>query len=292
MDRTSKEVQWGGTSPADDFCCGHCSGVFITMTRDEFAQFAFGQLIALAMSTLVLAVIVLLTSPVRAGQQATSALPSVAGGKPQSITGGVENNLVRPDGKLTETVFLNSELTLRRFELIKQAAPGSTRVAVLWEPDAYGRGDELTLLQDVGKAALATGLSLLFVPIADPAQLETAFSEITRGEPDAVVVMPSPTLVAEHKLIAEWMAKTRLPAIYDDRVFVEDGGLMSYGPYQEDARHRHPAPTDNIQDKTNPPDLSLRSPTKFEFIINLKAAKVLGIEIPLALLSRADEVIE
>jgi hypothetical protein len=155
MDRTSKKAQWRRTDAVDDFCSGHCSGVFITINREESAQFALGQIVALAIAPFVLALIVILTSPVRAGHQATSPLPSVAGGKAESIMGGVERNLARPGGNLTETVLLSPELTLKRFELIKQAVPGITRVAVLWEPDAYDEGNMKAILKDAWESCVS-----------------------------------------------------------------------------------------------------------------------------------------
>jgi putative ABC transport system substrate-binding protein len=184
-----------------------------------------------------------------------------------------------------------AELIHKRFELIKQVVPGSARVGVLWQPRADSDA-AMAALQYAEKAASATGVSLQFLAAGDFARLEAAFSEISTGQVNAILVMSGPMLNTEHKYIVESIAKTRLPAIYDARVFVVDGGLMSYGPYLNGLRSTGAPHLEKILDNTNPTDLAVEQPTKFEFIINLNAAKALGLSIPPSLLARADEVIE
>ena len=258
------------------------------MTQNELAQFALGQVLALGIAAFLLAVVIMTIGlPAHAAQQATSAAPTAP--EPVPMTDGLTTILARPDS--TEAAGLQAELIRKRFELIKQVVPGVARVAVLWQPGADREG-AMAALQQAGKAASATGVSLQFFPAVDSSQLDEALSDISAGQVNAILVMPSPMLAIEHKYIVQTIAKTRLPAIYDARVFVEDGGLMSYGLYLKDPRVHRLSPMERILDKTSPTDLQVEQSTKAEFVVNLKTAKALGIEIPASLLSRVDEVIE
>ena len=233
------------------------------MHREESVQFALGQLVPLGIAPFLLTLILIPTLAVGAAQQPSSTAPSVAGG----------TTLGRPSADLTGTTLLDPKQTNKTFELTKQAVLRIARVAVLWQPDAYGEGSMKPVLQSAGKAAAAMGLSLQFVPAADPAELETAFSEITRGQPDAVIVMPSAMLVAEHEYITKSIAKIRLPAMYSARKFVQDGGLMSYGA-------------------TVTPIGRPDQPTNFELVVNLKTARELGITFSREFLMLVNETVE
>jgi hypothetical protein len=267
---------------ADDVCRADCSGVFIMMSRDESDQFTFGQLIALAIGTLVLAIVVILTFPVRAAQDKVSTPASTN----SPFRGGFGNGKALAGEDTAETGTGRSEV-LRRFQLIKQAVPGIARVGVLWQPETDGEHTK-GMLQDIGKAASATDLSILFVPASDPAQLDTALSEINSGQVDAVIVMPSAMLFADRKYIIDLIQKIHLPAIYSTREFVQDGGLMSYGPSLINIERRK---TPHIDREAGPiasfPDLGLAP----SLVINLRAARQLGIAFSPEFLMLVDEIV-
>jgi hypothetical protein len=142
-------------------------------------------------------------------------------------------SLSRP-GNITGTTFLGAELIAKRFGLLKDAISGLSRVAALWHPAAYGKRTMDGMLKETETAALALGLQLQLVPAPGPGDLDAAFVAMTRERADAVVLLPSPMLFVEHKCIVELAAKSRIPAMYAAREFVEGGGLMSYGASQPD----------------------------------------------------------
>ena len=148
------------------------------------------------------------------------------------------------------------------------------------------------MLRETETAAQSLGFQLQLVPALGPGDLDGAFVAMTREHADAVILLPSPMLYGEHKHIVELAAKSRLPAMYAAREFVEGGGLMSYGASLPNLFRRAAAYVDKILKGANPTDLPVEQPTKLELLINLKTAKVLGIGIPATLLAQADEVIE
>lgn len=279
-----------GRDDANEVRWARCSGVFITMSRGESAHSALGELIAIAVAVLMLMVMVVATSPARATQQA-SKTPIVPTAVAQPGGGEVGTGKPQRTGDPAKTIVGSAELILRRFELIKQAAPGITRVGVLWEPDAGGEATK-GMLQEVGKAAFVTGLSVQFVSASDPAQLETALSEISSGQVDAVLVMLSAIPVAERRYVVGTIAKTRLPAMYAASVFVQDGGLMSYGARRTDVGQRTGPYADRILKKANPVDLQVEMPTKFELVVNVNTAHQLGITFNREFLSLVDKIVE
>lgn len=280
--RHPKSRVGGRPANADDVCWAPFPVVVVRTAQKKFAEFSRDQVVALGMTAFLLTVIIMLGSPASGAQQASSSPPTAQ--KPDPISEELATIPARPD-----SAEASSDLIRRRFELIRQLVPGIGRIAVLWQPRA---DSALATLQYAGKAASTAGVSLQFFGAGDFSQLEEAVSDISTGEVHAILVMPDPMLTIEHKYIVQSIAKTRMPAIYAARVFVEDGGLMSYGPYLNGLRpHRAPHP-EKILDKLNPTDLPVEQLTKFEFVINLKTAKALGIEVPPTLLSRVDEVIE
>jgi ABC-type uncharacterized transport system substrate-binding protein len=148
------------------------------------------------------------------------------------------------------------------------------------------------VLKDTEVAARALGVRLQLVQALSPNDFDSAFSAMTEERADAVIVLPNPMLFGERRRIVELAAKSRLPAMYQAREFVDAGGLMSYGANLLDLFRRCAAYVDKILKGAKPADLPVEQPTKFEFVINLKTAKALGLEIPPMLLARADEVIE
>jgi putative tryptophan/tyrosine transport system substrate-binding protein len=169
------------------------------------------------------------TSPARAAKQATSIIPIVVGGMADPVGDELIASLARPGRNITGNTFLGPELIAKRFGLLKDVISGLSRVAALWHPAAYGKRTMEGMLRETETAAQALRLQLQLVPAVGPGDLDGAFVTMTREHADAVIQLPSPMLYGEHKRIVELAAKSRLPAMYAAREFVEDGGLMSYG---------------------------------------------------------------
>jgi len=273
---------------------GYTEGLNIAIERrygdwntDQFQQLA-ADLVRLKVDVIV----VVSTSPARAAKQATSTIPIVVGGMADPVGDELIVSLARPGGNLTGTSFLGPELIAKRFGLLKDAISGLSRVAALWHPAAYGKRTMEDMLRETETATQALGLQLQLVPAAAPGDLDAAFVTMTREHAGAFIQLPSPMLFGEHKRIVELAAKSRLPAIYAAREFVDDGGLMSYGASQPDLFRRAATYVDKILKGANPADLPVEQPTKLELVVNLKTAKELGLVIPREFLLLADEVIE
>ena len=273
---------------------GYTEGLNVAIERrygdwntDQFQQLA-ADLVRLKVDVIV----VISTSPARAAKQATGIIPIVVGGMADPVSDELIVSLSRPGGNITGTTFVGPELIAKRFGLLKGAISGLSRAAALWHPAAYGRRTIEGMLKETETAAQALGLQLQLVPASGPGDLDGAFMTMIREHADAVILLPSPMLYGEHKHIVELAAKSRLPAMYAAREFVEDGGLMSYGASLPDLFRRAATYVDKILKGTNPADLPVEQPTKLELVINLKTAKVLGLNLPATLLAQADEVIE
>jgi ABC-type uncharacterized transport system substrate-binding protein len=180
----------------------------------------------------------------------------------------------------------------KRLELLKQAVPGISRIAVLQHPGAAAERTEKDLLKAAEVAGRALGVRLQFVEARGPADFDGAFSEMTRARAGALTVLPSAMLFGERRRLVDLAAKSRLPAVYSAGEYVDAGGLMVYGPNNADLFRRAAAYVDKILKGAKPADLPVEQPTKFELVINLKTAKALGLTIPQTLLLRADQVIE
>jgi ABC-type uncharacterized transport system substrate-binding protein len=237
-------------------------------------------------------IVVSSTSPARAAKQATTTIPIVAVSMADPVGDELVASLARPGGNITGTTFLGPELIAKRLGLLKEALPGLSRVAALWRPGAYGERTMEGILKETEAAGLATGVQLQLVQVHGPNDFESAFSAMTRGHADALIVLPSPMLFIEHKRIVELAAENRLPANYNAREFVDAGGLMSYGANLRDLGRRTATYVDKILKGARPADLPVEQPTKFELLVNLKAARELGLTIPREFLLLADEVIE
>lgn len=237
-------------------------------------------------------IVVMSTSPARAVKQATDTIPIVVGGMADPVSDGLVASLSRPAGNLTGNTFLGPELIAKRFRLLKDVLPGLSRVAALWQPSAYEKRTVDGLLRETETAAQALRLRLQFVPADRPDDLDGAFEGMIREAAEAVIQLPSPMLFGEHKRIVDLAARSRLPAMYAAREFVENGGLMSYGASFPDIWRRLATYVDKILKGASPADLPVEQPTKLEFVLNLKAAKELGVAVPGTALAQADEVIE
>ena len=186
--------------------------------------------------------------------------------------------------------FQGTELPGKRLELLKETVPQSTRIAVLANPASPGHAP---LLHNLTVAAEALKLSLHVVELHRAEALDDAFAAMTRAGADALVVFAEPQVIMPQRgRIAALAATSRLPAMYATKTYVEAGGLMSYGPSPPDINRRAAIYVDKILKGAKPADLPVEQPTKFELVINLKAAKAIGLTIPPSVLFQADEVIQ
>jgi len=227
-----------------------------------------------------------------AAKQATKTVPIVFIAVSDPVASAVVTSLSRPSGNVTGLSNFNAELVGKRLEHITQAVPGLSRVVALWQPGGLGERTEREMLKQADDAARALGVRLQFVEARAAADLDRAFSEISRARAHALTLFPSTMFFNERSRIADLAAKNRIPAVYQLKEFVEAGGLMSYGTNLNDLFQRAAAYVDKILKGAKPADLPVEQPTKFELVINLKTAKALGLTIPQSLLLRADQVIE
>jgi putative ABC transport system substrate-binding protein len=229
------------------------------------------------------------TSATRAAQHATRTIPIVMTGTNDPVGAGFVASLARPEGNITGLSFLGAELPGKRLELLKEAVPQSTRVAVLANP-ASPTYDPV--MHNLTGAARALGLSLHLVEVRRAEELERAFAAMTHAGADALMVLSDSILLSQLPgRIADLAATHRLPAIYVRRVYVEAGGLISYGPSLPDLYRRAATYVDKILKGAKPAELPVEQPMKFELVLNLKTAKALGFTFPPAILFQADEVI-
>jgi putative ABC transport system substrate-binding protein len=224
----------------------------------------------------------------RLAKEATNAIPIVMTGDPDPVGSGFITSLARPGGNITGLSTLRSELSGKRLELLKEIVPKLSRVALFGTSAQPGNPQAL---KETELAAGALGVKLQFLDVLAPKDIETAFRAASNGQAEAVFVLTGPVINAQRKQIADLAAKSRLPAMYPGREYVEAGGLMSYGVNRNDLDRRAAIYVDKILKGAKPADLPVEQPMKFEFIINLKAAKQIGLTIPPNVLARADRVI-
>ena len=232
------------------------------------------------------------TPAARAARQASSTLPIVAFGMADPVADGLVESLARPGGNVTGTTFLGPELVAKRLQMLREMVPGLAQLAALWHPKAYSETTMAGLVRETEVAAKTLGLRLQFLPADRPEDLETAFVAMATHRADALIVLPSPMLYAEYRRIAEFAAANRLPAMGAAREFADLGGLASYGVNLPDLSRQSAKFVDRILKGATPSALPVEQPTKFELVINLKAAKELGLTITREFQLIADEVIE
>jgi putative tryptophan/tyrosine transport system substrate-binding protein len=223
----------------------------------------------------------------RAAKQATSTIPIVMSMDNDPIGNGFVASLARPGGNITGLSTLSNELSGKRLEILKETVPKLSLVAVLGSSTTPGHSQALT---ETEVAARAFGVTVRYFDIPTLENIETAFQSARKGRADAVIVLPTPVLT-QRRQVANLALKSRLPAIYSRPEDVEAGGLMTYGVSLADLDRRAAVYVDKILKGAKPADLPVEQPTKFEFIINLKAAKQIGLTIPPNVLARADRVI-
>jgi putative tryptophan/tyrosine transport system substrate-binding protein len=225
----------------------------------------------------------------RAAQQATRTIPIVIAGMPDPVGSGLVGSLARPTGNVTGVSSAGGpEIVGKRLELLKEAAPRISRVTYIASQENW----ESPTGAHTQAAARALGLTLLHTEVSNPQQFPDAFATITRQRPHALLVQPSAANNVRRRLIADYAATQRLPAMYGFRDFAEAGGLMAYGQSIADLNRRAATYVDKILKGAKPADLPIEQATKFELVINLKTAKAVGLTIPQSLLLRADQVIE
>jgi len=237
-------------------------------------------------------VIVAPGSGARAAKKATNTIPIVVTyGDP--VESGLVASLAHPGGNVTGLSAFLSELGGKRLDLLKEAFPRISRVAVLWrtQTNQPGSGQNALLLGDLKAVAAALRVTLQPLELRGVDDFEPTFSAIKRARANALIALRTPLTASNKTRIVDFAAKSRLPAIYPDGEFVDAGGLMSYGVNVPDLWGRAATYVDKILKGTKPADLPVEQPMKFEFVINLKTAKQIGLTIPQNVLVRADKVI-
>jgi putative ABC transport system substrate-binding protein len=224
---------------------------------------------------------------VRAVQRATTTIPIVITAIGDPVGAGLVASLARPGGNVTGLAIIASELTGKRLELLTAIVPKVSVVGILWNP-ANPSGE----LREADAAAKVIGLRLLPVMAQTPGAIDEAFAAMTHQRVDAVLVVSDSMLISERERIAALAAKSRLPAVYGNRLHVEAGGLMGYGADFAYVARGIARYIDRILKGARPADLPVEQARKFELVINLKTANALGLTIPQSLLLRADQVIE
>ena len=227
------------------------------------------------------------TISAQAARHATNTIPIVlTSGNP--LQPGLADSLAKPGGNVTGLTVLPSDLSGKRVELLKETFPKAHRIATLWSS-----GDVLSIIgfKQTQDAAKAFAMQLHSFELRNVEDIDKAFAETRKNRVDAVLVVISPFVTLHSKRIVELALKHRLPGMYPTRQFVEESGLMAYGPLISDLYYRAATYIDKILKGAKPADLPIEQPTKFEFIINLKTAKQIGLTIPPNVLARADKVI-
>lgn len=241
------------------------------------------------LATLKVGVIVASTSPaVQAAKQATRTTPIVMTNAGDAVATGFVANIARPEANITGLSMMGGELLGKQLQILKEVVPNLSRVAVLWNPSNASNAPQLRHAQD---AARTLGLRLRPLEVRGPGEIEGAFAVMTKERAEAVLVLLDSMLVANRTRIVEFTAKRRVPRIYGLTDFAKAGGLIAYGPNVPDMHRQAATYVDKLLKGRKPTDLPVEQLTKFELIVNLSAAKALGLTIPPLILTRADQVI-
>jgi putative ABC transport system substrate-binding protein len=257
----------------------------------RYAEGKLDRLPALAAELVRLKVDVIVTAgptDTKTAKEATRTIPIVMTWDYDPVASGFVISLARPGGNITGLSILAPELSGKQLELLKETVPKVSRVAVLSPSTQPGYAQ---VLREMDLAAGALKMKLQYLDVLSLKDIESAFQAAGKGRAGAVLVLQSPVTGSHRKQLADLAVKSRLPTIYPRSDFVEDGGLMSYGASFVDLSRRAATYVDKILKGAKPADLPVEQPTKFELIINLKAAKQIGLTIPPNVLVRADKVI-
>ena len=258
----------------------------------RYAEGKLDQLPALAAELVRLKVDIIVasgTTSTRAAKEATVTIPIVMGFNNDPVGNGFVTSLAHPGGNITGLSTLAPEISGKQLELLKEIVPKLSRVAVLGSSTTPGNAQAR---REIELAAGALKVQLQYLDVLATKDIETAFRAASNGRADAVVVLQSFVVLPQRKQIADLAVKNRLPAIYYSIEYVEDGGLMTYSVSVTDLSRRAATYVDKILKGAKPADLPVEQPTKFELVINLKAAKQIGLTIPPNVLGRADRVIK
>jgi ABC-type uncharacterized transport system substrate-binding protein len=269
---------------------GHVEGKDIAIEY-RYAEGKVDRFPALAAELVSLKVDVIVTGTsagTRSAKEATATIPIVMAQDGDPVGNGFVASLARPGGNITGLSSLAPEISGKRLELLKEIGPKFSRVAVFGNSTSPGTAQSL---KESELAAGALGVQLQYVDVRSPKDVEIAFPAAIKGRADAVLVLASPVFNIQRKHIIDLAVKSRLPMMYYAPEWVQDGGLMSYGVNYTDLYRRAATYVDKILKGTKPADLPVEQPKKFEFIINLSAAKQIGLTIAPNVLARADKVI-
>jgi putative ABC transport system substrate-binding protein len=250
----------------------------------------FPELLAELISRKVDVIVVTSAQAALAAKKATQSIPIVFAIAQDPVASGLVNSLAKPGGNLTGVTDSARELAGKRLELLRETAPKVSRVALLsWKPAGPEYAAERN---EIENTARTLGVLIQPLEIRGAEELESAFSAITHAGVNAFMGLTDTRLATNRNRIIEFCAKNRLPAAYQDRMFVETGGLMSYGTNRAEWRRRVAYHVDKLLNGAKPADLAVEQPTKFELVINLKTASQIGLAIPPNVLYRADKVIK
>ena len=270
---------------------GYIEGQNITIEY-RFANGQVGRLPELAAELVRLKLDVIVTpgTPASmAAKRATSTIPIVFAGVADAIGAALVATFARPGGNITGLTSISAELGGKRLELLKVVAPKASRVTVLYNP---ADRSNVLVLKELQESSRALGLTLYPLAVRGPDEFEGAFAAMTRERVHALFGAAGVLTTEHRKPLVSLAAKSRIPAMWGERQFVEAGGLMSYAVNFYDEVRRAATYVDKILKGAKPADLPVEQPTKFELVINLRTAKALGLTIPQSLLQRADEVIQ
>jgi putative tryptophan/tyrosine transport system substrate-binding protein len=229
------------------------------------------------------------TPPPLAAKRATTTIPIVMAAAGDPVGSGLVASLARPGGNVTGMSLMAPDLAGKRLELLKELVPRLARVAVIWNAaNPY----PALVFKETQAAGRTLGIEVQSLEVRGSNDFDGAFEAARRQRPEALITVEDPLTITHRKLIVDFTAEQRLPAVHGVREFVAAGGLLSYGASLDDLFRRATGYVDKILKGVKPADLPVLQPTKFELVINLKTAKALGLEVPPMLLARADEVIE
>jgi putative ABC transport system substrate-binding protein len=218
---------------------------------------------------------------------ATRTIPIVGGTGADPVAAGLAASLAHPGGNVTGFAVLEIDLSGKRLQLLKDASPAVSRIAALWNPAGL-----ISVRRATEEAAHTLGVQLRTIEVAVPEQIPAGFETAEAGRAEALEVLPDAMFWNERARIVALAAKHRMPAIYPEREYVDDGGLFAYGRSVSESWRRLAIYIDKILKGAKPGDLPIEQPTRFELVVNLKTAQALGLTIPPSILARADEVIE
>jgi len=224
-----------------------------------------------------------------AAKRATSSIPIVMAIVADPVGSGLVASLAKPGGNVTGMTSLAFDLTAKQLQLLKELMPGLTNVAFLWNPNESFHARAIPHVQ---AAAQVLGIQVAMVEARNLREVDAAFQRLGATRPGAVLILPSTTLDAQQALTAEYARRERLPALYNKSPFCRGGGLICYGARYSDFFQRSAGFVDDILKGAKPEDLPVQQPTVYDLVVNLRAARALGIVVPGSIVSRADEVIQ